>query len=102
MIGVKARDFDRAPGCSIEGATEMSRILMTSFMLASSIVMLTAHANAQSPDPALLAPAAGQAGLASPRNTVLGPPTSPRSGGTRPNMKSRFGRYLSHPRVHGL
>jgi hypothetical protein len=31
-------------------------------MLAASIVVLTPHADAQSPDPALLAPAAGQAG----------------------------------------
>jgi hypothetical protein len=38
----------------------MARILMTSFMLAASIVVLTSQSNAQSPDPALLAP--GQSG----------------------------------------
>jgi hypothetical protein len=45
----------------------MSRILMTSFMLAASIVVLTSQSNAQSPDPALLA--TGQSGrmLAQPR-----------------------------------
>jgi hypothetical protein len=90
-------------GCSTEGATDMPRILMTSFMLAASIVVLTPHANAQSPNPAMLAPAAGQAGLAPSQNTALRPTyTSPRFGGTPANMKSRFGRYLSHPRVHGL
>jgi hypothetical protein len=103
IIGQQAPDFDRALGLWIEGATQMLRILMTSFILAASIVTLTPHADAQSPDPALLAPAAGQAGLASPRNTVLRPSyTSPRFGGTSANMKSRSGRYLSHPRVHGL
>jgi hypothetical protein len=82
----------------------MPRILMMiSFMLAASIVVLTPHANAQSPDPALLAPAPAQAGLAPSQNTALRPTyTSPRSGGTAANVKSRFGRYLSHPRVHGL
>jgi hypothetical protein len=40
--------------------TDMARILMTSFMLAASIVVLTSQSNAQSPDPALLAP--GQSG----------------------------------------
>jgi hypothetical protein len=38
----------------------MPRILMTSFMLAASIVVLTSQSNAQSPDPALLTP--GQSG----------------------------------------
>jgi hypothetical protein len=81
----------------------MPIILMTSFMLAASLVVLTSHANAQSPDPALLAPAPAQAELAPPRTTALRPTyTSPRSGGTGARMKSRFGRYLSHPRVHGL
>jgi hypothetical protein len=51
----------------------MPRILMTSFMLAASIVVLTPHANAQSPNPAMLAPAAGQAGLAPSQNTALRP-----------------------------
>jgi hypothetical protein len=98
----EARDFERAPGCSTEGATDMPRILMISFMLATSIVVLTPHANAQSPDPAMLAPAAGQAGLAPSQNAALRPTyTSPRSGGDT-RMQSRFGRYLSHPRVHGL
>jgi hypothetical protein len=81
----------------------MPRILMTSFMLAASVVVLTPHAGAQSPDPAVLAPAAGQAGLAPSLNTALRPIyTSPGSGGAPANMKSRCGRYLSHPRVHGL
>jgi hypothetical protein len=34
----------------------MVRIQMISFMLAAGIVVLTSQANAQSPDPALLAP----------------------------------------------
>ena len=82
----------------------MIRILIASFMLAGSIAALaTSQANAQSPDPALLAPAPAQAGLAPSQNTALRPTyTSPRSGGTSANMKSRSGRYLSHPRVHGL
>jgi hypothetical protein len=81
----------------------MSSIPMTSFMLAASIVVLTSHANAQSPNPALLAPAPAQAGLAPPRTTALQPAyPSPTSAGKSANMKSRSGRYLSHPRVHGL
>jgi hypothetical protein len=36
--------------------TDMVRIQMISFMLAAGIVVLTSQANAQSPDPALLAP----------------------------------------------
>jgi hypothetical protein len=100
----EAREFDHGLGCSTEGATDMPRILMTSFTLAAGIMVLTPQANAQSPDPALLAPTAAQPGLAaSQQNTALRPTyTSPRSGGTPANMKSRFGQYLSHPRVHGL
>ena len=45
----------------------MIRILIASFMLAGSIAALaTSQAKAQSPDPALLAPPAAEAGLAPP------------------------------------
>jgi hypothetical protein len=82
----------------------MIRIVIATFILAGSIAALaTSQADAQSPDPALLAP--GQSGrmLAPPRATEAPPVyTSPRPGGTPPHMKSRRGRHLSHPRVHGL
>jgi hypothetical protein len=55
----------------------MPRILMTSFMLAASIVVLTSQSNAQSPDPALLTP--GQSGR------MLAPPRYPAS---RPSYAS--------------
>jgi len=78
------------------------RILIVSFILAGSIAVLpTPQANAQSPDPALLAP--GQSGrmLAPPRYTDPSPTyTSPRPGGTPPHMMGRHGQHLSHPRVH--
>jgi hypothetical protein len=79
----------------------MPRILMTSFMLAASIVVLTSQSNAQSPDPALLAP--GQSGR------MLAPPRYPAS---RPNYastghrnvfrsyRSLTGARLSHPSTH--
>jgi hypothetical protein len=78
------------------------RTLIVSFILGGSIAVLpTPQANAQSPDPALLAP--GQSGrmLAPPRYTDPSPSyTSPRPGGTPPLMRGRHGQHLSHPRLH--
>jgi hypothetical protein len=77
---------------------DMPKILMISFMLAASIVVLTSQSDAQSPDPAQLAP--GQSGR------MLAPPRYPAS---RPSYASAghrnvFGSYrsltgarLSHP-----
>jgi hypothetical protein len=79
----------------------MIRLTVIVVMLTASIEPLAIRANAQSPDPALLAP--GQSGrmLAPPRYTEAPPIyTSPRPGGTPPNMMSHRGRHLSHPRVH--
>jgi hypothetical protein len=77
----------------------MTRNLIASFILAGSIAALaTSHANAQSPDPALLAP--GQSGrmMAPPRVTALQPTyTSPRHRGV---YRSRTGARLSHPSMH--
>jgi len=70
-------------------------------VLMLSIGVLATQANAQSPDPALLAP--GQSGrmLAPPRYTESRPVyTFPRPGGTPPHMTGRRGKRLSHPRVH--
>jgi len=71
----------------------MIRMLIISFILAGSIAVLaTSQANAQSPDPALLAP--GQSGrmLAPPRYTDPSPTyTSPRPGENTEHM-SRHGR----------
>jgi hypothetical protein len=80
----------------------MIRLTVFASMLAVSIVSLASPAMAQSPNPALLAPSGGRAGLA-PSHTVPRPThTSPRPGGTPPNMKSQRGHHLSHPRAHGL
>jgi hypothetical protein len=79
----------------------MMRLTAIVVVLAVGIASLASHANAQSPDPALLAP--GQSGrmMAPPRSTEAPPTyTSPRPGGTPPHMTSRRGRQLSHPRVH--
>ena len=88
------------------GWTTMIRILIASFILAGSVATLaTSPADAQSPDPALLAPRHGRAGLAPPIWLPQPAPQytypAPRPGGTPPNMTSRRGRHLSHPRVHG-
>jgi hypothetical protein len=76
----------------------MTRNLIASFMLAGSIAAVaTSQANAQSPDPALLAP--GQSGrmMAPARSTALRPTyTSP----SRDVYSSRTGARLSHPSVH--
>jgi hypothetical protein len=76
----------------------MVRIQMISFMLAAGIVVLTSQANAQSPDPALLAP--GQSGrvLAPPRYSASRP--SYASAGHRNVFRlyrSLTGARLSHP-----
>ena len=77
----------------------MTRNLIASFILAGSMAALaTSHANAQSPDPALLAP--GQSGRmrAPPRLTELQPTyTSPSH---RDVYRSRTGARLSHPSMH--
>jgi hypothetical protein len=82
-------------------ATLMIRFAVIVVTLTLSIGVLATRANAQSPDPALLAP--GQSGrmLAPPRYTEPRPVyTSPRPGGTPPHMTGRRGKHLSHPRVH--
>src|SRR6516162_11836640 len=84
----------------------MIRILIATFVLAGGITALApSPADAQSPDPALLAPRYGRAGLAPPIWLPQPAPQytypAPRPGGTPPNMMSRRGRHLSHPRVHG-
>jgi hypothetical protein len=72
----------------------MTRNLIASFMLAGSIAALaTSQAKAQSPDPALLAPPAAQAGLAPP--SVLSEPApryavpAPRPGGNTVRARTR-------------
>ena len=72
----------------------MTRNLIASFMLAGSIAVLaTSQAKAQSPDPALLAPPAAQAGLAPP--SVLSEPApryavpAPRPGGNTVRARTR-------------
>jgi hypothetical protein len=79
----------------------MPRILMTSFMLAAGILVLASQSDAQSPDPALLAP--GQSGrmLAPPRYPVSRP--SYGSAGHRNpfrSYRSLTGARLSHPSTH--
>jgi hypothetical protein len=82
----------------------MIRLTVFAGILAIGMAPLTSQAVAQSPNPALLAPSGGRAGLAPahtvPRSTYHHTP--PRPGGTPPNMRSRRGYHLSHPRVHGL
>jgi hypothetical protein len=78
----------------------MTRNLIASLILAGSIAALAAssHANAQSPDPALLAP--GQSGrmMAPPRYTGSQP--SYASAGPRGVYRSRHGARPSHPSAH--
>ena len=79
----------------------MIRTPIAAFILAGGIAALAPlPADAQSPDPALLAPRYGRAGLAPPIWLPQPAPQytypAPRPGGT-----SRRGRYLSHRRVHG-
>ena len=82
----------------------MIRPIVFGSMLAVSIASLGPPATAQSPNPALLAPSGGRAGLAAPHTVPRSTHThhSSRPGGTPPNMKSQRGYHLSHPRVHGL
>jgi hypothetical protein len=64
------------------GGHPMIRVTVFASMLAVGIASLTSPAMAQSPNPALLAPSGGRAGLA-PSHTVPRPThTSPRPGGT--------------------
>ena len=73
----------------------MIRILIaSSFMFAGSITGLaTSQANAQSPDPALLAPPAAQAGLAPPVGLTEPAPRyavpAPRPGGNTVRARTR-------------
>jgi hypothetical protein len=82
----------------------MIRLMVFAGILAIGMASLGSQAAAQSPNPALLAPSGGRAGLAPahtvPRSTYHHTP--PRPGGTPPNMRSQRGYHLSHPRVHGL
>jgi hypothetical protein len=82
----------------------MIRPAVFASMLAVGIASLGSQATAQSPNPALLAPSGGRAGLAPPHTVPRSTHahTSARPGGTPPNMKSQRGYHLSHPRVHGL
>jgi hypothetical protein len=75
----------------------MPRILMISFMLAASIVVLTSQSNAQSPDPALLAP--GQSGrmLAPPRYPASRPSYASAGRNVFRSYRSLTGARLSHP-----
>jgi hypothetical protein len=77
----------------------MTRNLIASFILAGSIATLaTTHANAQSPDPTLLAPEQSGLMMAPLRLTELQPTyTSPRHGDV---YRSRTGARLSHPSMH--
>jgi hypothetical protein len=77
----------------------MTRNLIASFILAGSIAALaTSHANAQSPDPALLAP--GQSGRMMAPPLYTGSRPSYASAGPRGVYRSRHGARLSHPSVH--
>ncbi len=80
----------------------MIRLTLIVLVLAAGIGPLAPRANAQSPNPALLAPPGGRAGLAAPQSVPRTSYASPKPGGTPPIMKSRRGHHLSHPRVHGL
>jgi hypothetical protein len=77
----------------------MTRNLIASFILAGSMAALaTSHANAQSPDPAVLAPGESGRMMAPPRLTELQSTyTSPRRRGV---YRSRTGAHLSHPSMH--
>jgi hypothetical protein len=80
----------------------MIRLNVIVVMLSVGIGPLAMEANAQSPNPALLAP--GQSGrMLAPAHSGTPRPTytSPRPGGTPQHMKSHRGHPLSHPRVHG-
>jgi hypothetical protein len=77
----------------------MIRIVVASVIFAGSIAVLpTPQANAQSPDPALLAP--GQSGrmMAPPRYTKPTPSHAP--AGHRDVYRSQRGARLSHPSTH--
>jgi hypothetical protein len=82
-------------------ATLMIRFVVVVVTLTVSIGVLATRANAQSPDPALLAP--GQSGrmLAPPRYTEPRPVyTSPRPGGTPPHMTGRRGKRRCRTRAY--
>ena len=81
----------------------MIRLTVFASILAVGMASLGSRATAQSPNPTLLAPSGGRAGLAA-SHTV--PSTrhhsSARPGGTPPNMRSHRGYHLSTPRAHGF
>jgi hypothetical protein len=81
----------------------MIRLTVFAIALAVGIASLSSQSTAQSPNPALLAPSGGRAGLAAPHTVPRSTHsyTSARPGGTPPNMRSQRGYHLSHPRVHG-
>jgi hypothetical protein len=81
----------------------MTRLTVFASILAIGTASLGSQAIAQSPNPTLLAPPGGRAGLA-PSHTVPSTRdhTSARPGGTPPNMRSLRGYHLSHPRIHEL
>jgi hypothetical protein len=79
----------------------MIRLTVFAGILAVGVASLGSQAAAQSPNPALLAPSGGRAGLAHPHTVPRSTYTSPRPGGTPANMKSQRGHHLSHPRAHG-
>jgi hypothetical protein len=80
----------------------MIRVTVFASMLAVGIASLATQAMGQSPNPVLLAPPGGRAGLAPPQTVSRPTHTSPRPGGTPANMMSRRGHHLSHLRAHGL
>jgi hypothetical protein len=80
----------------------MIRLTLFAGMLALGIASLASQAIAQSPNPVLLAPPGGRAGLARAHTVPRSTHTSPRPGGTPANMTSQRGHHLSHPRAHGL
>jgi hypothetical protein len=84
------------------GGRPMIRLNVFASMLAVGIASLGSQAMAQSPNPALLAPSGGRAGLAPAHTVPRTHHTSPRPGGTPANMRSQRGHHLSHPRAHGL
>jgi hypothetical protein len=77
------------------------RLTVIVVALVVGIGPLATQSNAQSPNPALLAPGHSGRMLAQPERSGPRPTyTSPRPGGTPPNMMSRRGHRLSHPRAH--
>ena len=76
----------------------MIRPIVFGSMLAVSIASSARQPPPNRPNPALLAPSGGRAGLAAPHTVPRSthPHHSSRPGGTPPNMKSQRGYHLSH------